>query len=203
MNAEGFSVSPRGTLRAKPRAAKLRGMEPDAPKNEWDELPAAGMSHPARRAGIFVWALAAVCLAVFGCLGTSSLVFSRMSRDELQSKFVLSEQEMSVLEPSYLLAFSVMAVALGVLPGLTYLVAGFGVRAGRLTATNVALYVAITQAIVFGLLGLFSLLDAARSGDPQKLTMMILTFGTFLALLGYTIRCLVRSLEHARQEQGS
>lgn len=174
-------------------------MEP-ATNNEWDEIPVSGGGYPARRAAVMAWVLSAVCLIVFGCLGTSAFVFSRVPHEELQKLFDDSGQQIPAPDPGVLGVMALMMVALGVLPGVAYLIAGFGVRAGRSGATNIALYVAITQVIIFGLLALNGVVGAVQAGDPKALTMVVLPFGTLLALLGFTIRDLIRALRLGRGE---
>lgn len=174
-------------------------MEPATP-NEWDEIPATSAGHPARRAAVMVWVLSAVCLIVFGCLGTSAFVFSRVPPEELQKLFADNGQEIAVPDPKLLSVMALMMVALGVLPGIVYLVAGFGVRAGRAGATNLALYLVITQVIIFGLLTLNGVIGALLAGDPASLTMVILPLGTLLAIMGFTLRRLISALRLSRSD---
>ncbi len=174
-------------------------MEPATP-NEWDETPATSADHPARRAAVMVWVLSAVCLVVFGCLGTSAFVFSRVPHEELQRIFADNGQEIAAPDPKLLSVMALMMVALGVLPGIVYLIAGFGVRAGRSGATNLALYLVITQVIIFGLLMLNGVIGALLAGDPASLTMVILPLGTLLAIMGFTIRWLISALRLSRSD---
>jgi len=158
-----------------------------------------GDVNPARRAALLVWALAAVGLIAFGCCSTALSLWAGRSQDEL--KQALPQWDADQLAQLYPLLWpmAILVFVIGFLPGLIYLIAGFGVRSGRALPTNLALLLTITQAIVWGVLFLSGVFQAVRMGSPTNLTVNVLTFGSFLALLGFTIHWLLRA-KRARQE---
>ena len=89
--------------------------------------------------------------------------------------------------------FALIFVVLGVAPGVAYFVLAFFVRKRKRGAITTSMALAVTQAIVIGVIFLSGLAQAVLAANPVALTTNCLVFGTPLALLGAAIYWLFRT----------
>jgi hypothetical protein len=158
----------------------------------WDQRPNNGPD-PAFRAALFVWLMAAVNIVVFGCLSISFGVFSRLSKEEMEKMLPqLTAEQLSQIYP-LLLPMAVVVFVLGFLPGVVYLITGFWVRRAHPTGIGLALLLVFTQLIVVGVVLLLDIAAAVVNRDPAAITVNTLTLGSYLAILIFTIRWLLRA----------
>jgi len=87
---------------------------------------------------------------------------------------------------------TVMLLALGVAPGVAYLVAAVGISRGRPAARFVAMTLLATQVLVLSGLLLFQSVNAITAASPPALTLNVLALGTPIAALLFALRCLWR-----------
>lgn len=167
-------------------------------REPWDELEddAAESTAVAQTASVWLWALGALQVLVFGCCTASIAITAQMPLEAFQQEVAAYElPPQQAAELHGMLHYSALIVLLmGFLPGVAYLICGFGVRRGKRTAIGLALLLAITQAIVFGVMGLYSLAAAAMAANPVAFTVNFVTFGTILGVLGAAIYWLTKAL---------
>lgn len=174
---------------------------PPAPDHQpWDQPPAA-QPEPARRAALLLWLLGAVDLVVFGCCSVAFSIAASGPQSQLQVAAPRLPPEMIAQVYPLLWPMAILVFVLGFLPGVAYLLTGFGVRAGRRPPTMIALLLVTTQTIVWGVLFLTSVFQSLRAGSPTDLTVQFLTLGSYLTLLGFTLVWLLRARQAGRGDQ--
>ena len=142
------------------------------------------------RAAFWVRMIGFVQVAAFCFFGLPIVLIRLIPTDQLRS-MTDSQQFKQIIESQpFLGTMAWMFFLLGFLPGLVYLALGFVVRRGRGLAIDVALFLAVTQCIVFGLLLLRNMAAAFVHASPVSLTVNVLTVGSLLALLIHGVRCL-------------
>jgi uncharacterized membrane protein len=143
-------------------------------------------------------AFAAVCLLgglealLFGFAAMAVWQASRAPVHELQQRMAdgpLTNEQLASIHPQ-LPSFAIVLVAIGVLPGVAYLVCGLAIRQGRAAAATIATVLALTQLFVLAMVFVQRFLAALAMGDPPTVTINVLAIGTPMALLAYVIRCL-------------
>src|SRR5689334_18554028 len=102
-------------------------MAEEPQSNEWDTAP-EGAPNPVARAAVFTWILGAVSVLVFGCCTGTYLVASILPTEQLREFFKDVTQEELALAQRGMMVRGVISLALGLAPGIAYLVLGFGVR---------------------------------------------------------------------------
>ena len=86
-----------------------------------------------------------------------------------------------------------LLLILGVVPGLAYLVLGFGIRRGVLAATRVGLVICGTQAVVVTFFAVNTVLAAILTLNPVAVSVWVILLGTPTALLMFLVRALLRA----------
>jgi hypothetical protein len=170
------------------------GDQPPLPSREWDE-PAG--PDPNFRAAVFVWIAGAVTMLMSGCCAMTAMMLGTVSLEELER---VAGQPMppQFTQVQPMLAYVAIAVlVMGFVPGVIYLVLGFGIRRGKLLPIRLAMVLAITQSIVLACLLLWDLAQAITAGNPMALTVSVLLMGTPLALLGFALRWLFAAQQQA------
>jgi len=173
--------------------------------NEFDQggwLSQATGDSLRRQAAVWVWAIGSVQAVLFGCCGVSVAWMSIIPIEELQ---ITDPAQFEVISKVYSMSGAVAAMIffLGFAPAVAYLAMGFAVRAGRKLAIDASTLLAITQAIVFGLIFVVNVAAGLVQGSPAAITGTVLTFGTPLVLLVYGIRCLwrLRRFDHVDRDE--
>ncbi len=156
-----------------------------------------------RSASRWIWAIGAVELLLSGCVITTLAAAATTPRQDLFERFreVYSPSEIRMFEQIYPLlpALAVTLLVCGAIPGVAYLILGFGVRAGHPTSMATALVLAVTQAIVLGVLLAAQLLGSIVAADPAAFTSGVLVLGTPVALLGAGIYRLILAQRKRRE----
>jgi hypothetical protein len=146
----------------------------------------------ARRAAAMVWILGLLEVVLCSCCVVSCLFLAGLNEESIQT---LGKQYQSpeMVKQAQSLAFpmAILTVMLGLLPGVGYVVLGFGVRQRKMPAVNTCLLLAMTQGIVLGVLLLLQVVEAVRTLSPMLMTTTALTHGTPMALIVYVIRLLM------------
>lgn len=158
--------------------------------NEWDQLPgpmpSVGVTPPLR-AAILLWIVGPLQMAIFGCCGSVYATMAMIPYEEFLKLFEQHQPHMAdqadQIHP-LLPAFAVSMLVLGFLPGVAYLLLGFGVRKAKPAAINFAQMIALTQGIVLAVFFLLLLAGAVQTGSPMTLTFVLILIGTPLAILG-------------------
>ncbi len=158
--------------------------------NQWQANDAPAHD-PRGRAAVLLWILGGLQLLVFSCCTLSGLFLAIMPRGQIDQ--ALQQQAMGgqfTAEQMQGLGIPLALTAglLGVVPAFCYLVAGFFVRKGHATMTNLALLLIVTQLVVFGMLLLVSVAVGIATGRPLDVTVNVLTMGTLVALLVAALR---------------
>lgn len=94
----------------------------------------------------------------------------------------------------HLRTIALAAAALGLLPGVGYLLLGFPVRRGHRAATVAGFVLTGTQSCVAGLMFMGGLFGTLIAGDPMGMTFVVLTWGSLTGLLFYTAWSSLRAL---------
>lgn len=133
---------------------------------------------------------------LFGLCSCSYALIAIIPIDEVASQGAISADHMRAWEQfkPHSLMLATTTFVLGCVPGVCYLLLGFGVRRGQRGMTIASLILAMTQAIVCGLVLLLSLIEGFRRGEPLAITIPVLTFGTLLGLLVFLCVWLFRAL---------
>ena len=155
-----------------------------------NETPEANGSALGARAAFWIRIIGFVQVAAFGLFGLPMVLIRWIPTDQ-RRRMTQPQQfkQMIELQP-FLDTLGWMVFLLGFLPGMVYLALGFAVRRGHGLAIDVALLLAVTQCIVFGLFLLRNMAAAIEQASPASLTINVLTVGSLLALLLNGVRCL-------------
>ena len=168
------------------------------PPNEWDAASEVAYN-PARRAAIFVWVLGVLSVVAFGFGTLLFLLLTALPAESfLQAIPELTPEDLEEIRSSARIV-ALLFVVLGFAPGIAYIFFGFGVRKSQATPTKLAATLALTQLIIWGVILMANLVVAARASQPAAITLQVLTLGTFLALLGYTLHCLREAARAIRE----
>ncbi len=164
-------------------------MNSDPYTDPWN-LPPIGVKarNLCRRAAAITWLIGAVQAVFFGTCTAVTAWAALLPLDQLR-RVTSHEQfeQFSNIRP--MLGAAVVTVGvLGFVPGVAYVILGFGVRRGHTAATRVVLVLATTQVIVFGTVFVHNVLTAIRTRNPTVLTFNAATLGSLLVLLGLAIR---------------
>ncbi|MCE9590568.1 MAG: hypothetical protein K8S99_08605 [Planctomycetes bacterium] len=161
----------------------------DPDMNPWDDADLTA-SAAARRASVWVWAVAAGQIVLFGCSGTMYAIMASMPLAELQQLFAGNPQLVQALPQMHPVFWhvAILTLSLGFVPGVVYLIAGFGVRAGKQPTIYVALLLAVTQIIVIGTMTLFNIIAAVSVANLPAATIYVIVFGTIIGTLGMMAR---------------
>jgi hypothetical protein len=148
--------------------------------------PPAAAAPPARRVATLVWIVGAIELLVFGYLALSAAFIASRPVEWLRQQLPQASEADVITLHATLWPRALLMAAMGCLPGLVYVISGFGVRRGGSLATGIALLLCVTQLIVFGVVFVSTLTTAVTQRDPSQITLGVLGLGTLLALLGFT-----------------
>lgn len=150
--------------------------------------------NPPARAAMFLWILGGVQLFCFSCCATCLTTFAMLPIEQWNELMQGQSQALDGMAPgdvhAALLPMAILAVVLGVAPGTAYVVLAFFVKKAQPAAVNIAMLVAITQIIVFGIMFLLNVVSGVARGNPVAVTAAVLTQGSLLALLVATVRWL-------------
>lgn len=150
----------------------------------------------ASRAALWTWILGVAQVLFSGCLSSAFAVLAVTPLPKLLQEVSEKQPEsVEVITTMYPLFWPMagLILVMGFIPGVAYIVAGFGVRKNNSTATYVAMLLAITQTIVLGVLVLSNIVVALSKGDLCSVTFNIIVMGTMLAMIGYTALLLYRT----------
>lgn len=142
------------------------------------------------RAAFWVRMIGFVQVAAFVLCGLPMVLIRLIPTDQLQSMTDPQQFEQIIESQPFLGIMAWIFFLLGFLPGMVYLALGFVVRRARGLAIDLALFLAVTQCIVFGLLLLRNMVTAFVQASPVSLTVNVLTIGSLLTLLFQGVRCL-------------
>lgn len=149
----------------------------------------------ASRAALWTWILGVIQVLLSGCLASVFAVMAVMPLTQLQEIYAGQPQSFELIakmHPRFWPMAGLMLV-MGFIPGVAYIIAGFGVRKNNGTATYVAMLLAITQTIVLGVLVLNNIAVALTQGDLCQVTFNVVVMGTMLGMIGYTALLLYRT----------
>ncbi len=147
---------------------------------------------PLHRAATVVWCLGVVEIIAFGgmaaCLGWAAVLTPhRLEHLAGQSRLTQPQIDRLLEAQPTLGAWAVALIVFGALPGVLYLFLGSGVRTGRQPPTMVALTLAATQVLVFGVSFIARAAQAFLAHQPVAFTINALTLGSLLVLLGFAL----------------
>lgn len=171
-------------------------MRNDLDIEPWNEPTPPASNSTRRRAATWVWAIAAVELALAGCCAAMFLRLAAMPHDQIESLMNeggASSQQLAMVMQARTYATS-MAVAyglLGTVPALALAGAAFGVSRGRRWAVMLCLVIVLMQLIVTGGFLLMVIAVAFSSGQPAQFTMGVIMLGSFIAALVFTFKQLL------------
>jgi len=160
----------------------------DFNQHEGTEEPYRIRHHAAK----LVWIIGAIQALVFGCCTTSMAIVATIPPEQLEQMTDPATFDQFTRAMPLFLPVAITVFVLGFVPGVVYLIAGFGVKAGKPPATSLALVLMTTQSIVLGVLLLNAVVAAVASHRPADLTLGVLTHGSLLVLLGFGIHRLWR-----------
>lgn len=141
-----------------------------------------------------MWIISAIQVLGCSCMSAMFVAIAFISDEQFAEAAAKQSADPAAIDavrkggPMLALVF----VILGVAPGVAYFVLAFFVRKRKRGAVTASMALAITQAIVFGVIFLSGVLQGITTANPVALTMNFLVFGTPLALLGATIYWLYR-----------
>ncbi len=165
------------------------GMVDTTSTNEWD-APPPGAASPLR-AAVITWIIGAGQTFLFG-LGTVIYGLMALLPEERLHELVrgqnLPEEQLTLLQPWLMAAFALCCLLLGFIPGVAYVLLGFGIHRGKRLAFESTQMLLLTQAIVLGIFLLLGVSQALAAGSPRHVTLNIVVLGTPLALLITGIR---------------
>lgn len=156
--------------------------------------PSAAVTFEASFTARVVAAVGAVEVLLFGGLTWACLWAGGRGVGDLYDRVGgerISFEQVAAVHGS-LSAAAVMLLALGVAPGVAYLVASLGIHRGRPAGRFVAMMLLATQVLVLSGLLLFQAVGSIAAGSPPALTLNVLALGTPIAALLFTLRCLWR-----------
>lgn len=161
--------------------------------SEWDTAPPSNVA--AHRASLFLWIVAAIEL--FGCACMSAMFAAISVLPDAQFAEAAAQQgaDMAQMETVRKAGpmLAVVFIILGIVPGIAYAILAFFVRKRKSAAVTISLVLAVTQAIVLGIIFLTGLAQGILGANPVALTTNFVMFGTPLALLGAAIYWLYRT----------
>ena len=154
-----------------------------------------GQSPIAARAAMMLIFVGGIEILSFGLLALGCLKIAATPIAELQEQLKFPAEQLEQLAQSQALAipFAVAFGLLGVVPGISYILLSFGVRALRYVPTQIALLFVATQLIAFGIVFVMCVGYAMLLVNPVAVTAYVLTLGTLLMLLGFTFRNLLQA----------
>lgn len=174
-------------------------------QNEWDIPVGLSPDQVRCRAAMLVWIIGAIEVAIFGCLSTALGLWSTLPPDQLRQaadQGGLADYQLDLfirMQPLFV-TWAITLLVLGFVPGVVYLIAGFCVRKGGSFATGAALLLASTQCIVLGARFMSQAMGAVQAHNPGALTVLTLTLGSLVTLLGFGTYWLWRGWQLARNK---
>ena len=162
-------------------------LQPDPTSHAHDDATLRSAAAATRVLGI-------VAIALFGILAGLVWRASTWSPAQLQD-FLGVERvtyHQAVTLQSLLAPAAASIAALGVLPGVAYVLASVRIARGSSTGLTLAMILAMMQVIVLGALLLRQAGAAFAAGDPPALTLNVLALGTPMAGLLFVLRLLVQ-----------
>ncbi|MCC7409750.1 MAG: hypothetical protein IT442_16920 [Phycisphaeraceae bacterium] len=173
-------------------------LEPwNAPESDPNEVASVS-----RRAAVRLWICGSVFLLLFGCCAGLFGLASQMPWSEFEQSMrqqQMGDQQLDQLHQmwGYMPAVAGLMALVGPLPGLFYLLLGFGVRAARPWAINLAMVVGALHGGVLLIMLLLNLVGYLGHDQVRYGIFSALMWGLPLALLVW----MIRSLWHARDAQ--
>ena len=161
--------------------------------SEWDVQPVNGAAASHASAAVWLWVIGALEIVVFSCLAMLFAAFGAMAWSEMEQTLAAQNMSDGMVEQSHSVhahagKLAVGMAVVGILPGLAYLVRGVLGRGGGGRAGMVASVLLLTQVVVVAAYGGLSVIGALASGQPGMVTMMVLVYGTPVALLVMALR---------------
>jgi len=173
---------------------------------EWDQPKATGFAHPPTKAAWFVWIIGLLQVVLLGCCSTAYLTLSLLPEDQLKEAIEQQTSDPAITEAFNQDMFRMVAglcFFLGFVPGVLYLILGFGVQKSKPNWTSFTILLLITQAIVLGVLTLAGIAQGLFTGNPSMVTLNLLLMGTPLLILGYTIYFVRKAANYNRDTLGT
>lgn len=161
-----------------------------------------GLTAACQKAARWVWTVGVLEMAAGGCATTCLGSLATQTKESLleQAGPEFPAAQFELVYP-WLAPTAILIFVLGFLPGLVYVLLGFGVKAGRMGQVTFALVLALTQVIVLVFLGLSHVAGAWIAADPCALTSGVVLFGSPIFLLAVTLQWLLRAQRLHRQIQ--
>ena len=158
--------------------------------SEWDLPPQREDDAAPHRSAKWVWIVGGIETILFGCCSIFLALTASVPLDELEKMADPAQFEMIRQAHPMLRTVAITTFVLGFVPGVAYLILGFGIKAGQPLPMTIALVLTMMQCIVFGILLINNILSATQVGHPLGVTVNIVTLGSLVGILGYTTHLL-------------
>ncbi len=161
--------------------------------NEWEQPTQAHLQQRSRtKAAIFLWITGGMLVLTMGCCSASYSALAMMPLRFLDPANPQHAELLRQIGPMRNLWYGIAAIALlGLIPGFAYLALAFGVRQGRQVQTTICQTLLLLQCILLAGMLAMALLGAAMQRDILSAIMVLVTLGSLLALLIYTLTLLM------------